>query len=142
MNADIPALLHFTDAELRALAPLLMAAALSDGSWDGAETRAIRDLLMAVGRRDHLTADILEALIGYEEGAFDLHEALAAIDVSTDARRRAVLALVGAVVCADGRLDVSEQEFFGRVAAAVGASAEELADLNDDMRRMAELVGQ
>ncbi|MFT7582813.1 MAG: putative tellurite resistance protein B-like protein, partial [Myxococcota bacterium] len=127
-------LIDFELEELALVGPILMHAALSDGDYAGSEMEAIRELLLGAGPFDRLPTELLRPLVSFDEVTFDLDVQLAQLDLSEPERRRELLALVGAVVAADGALETAERDYLAVLGEKLGIEPAQVVALTTDIR--------
>ena len=129
-------LAEFGVEELEQIAPILMAAAQSDGDYGGSEMRTIRGLLEGQLGGERLPTSVLERLVNFHEEEFDLEASCRDLDMSSHRKRRALLELLARVVGADNVFHVTEEAYFHRVATLIGAAPEEYESLIEELEEL------
>lgn len=121
------------------LADLLMGAAYADRTFDGRERAVVRELLEAWLAVEDLPASLDARLEAFDPGAFSLDGTVERLGLTDPKQARKVLELVAAVNEADEELDLDEDEFLKRLAAALGLGGEQSADLELEILSVEEL---
>jgi uncharacterized tellurite resistance protein B-like protein len=120
-----------SDKNLLAVCDLLLGAAYADGTGDGTEILAVRDLL-----RDIVGGALPEALekrvAAFSPKGFDAEKAAAAFLDGPKITPRRMLELIATVRDADEEIDLAEDEYLRKVAKALGLKESDYADLTLD----------
>lgn len=114
--------------QLVAIADLLLGAAYADGSVGWPERSMIARVLAGFVHVDDLPEEVRDRVQSFDPSQLDIAQAVAELTVETSRDRRELLGLVSRIVDADAELVPDEVSYLRRVAAAIGASEEELAD--------------
>jgi len=119
-EADV--LPHLTD--------VLMAGAHADDELDGREVTAVQKLLVGLIKdADELPEALAQRIEGFVPADFNLQRTVYALGDLTPEQRRAVLEMLSDLSEADEEIDLAEDEFLRKVAAAMGSEPEELKGL-------------
>jgi len=121
------------------IADLLMGAAYADQTFDGRERTTVRDLLAAWLSAEEVPAALDARLERFDPEAFSLEDTAARLGVADEKQARKVLELVAAVNEADDELDLDEDEYLKRLAAALGLAGAGSADLELEILSVEEL---
>lgn len=127
------------------IADLLLGAAYADQQLHGHETQAVRRLLSDVLEEGVLPGELEKRISSFKPESFDLAATAAVFKGDSAASKRRLLELVVAVHEADEELDLDEDDYVKRLAAALGLPASAYADLTldieiDDLRSGLESV--
>ncbi|MDX9720414.1 MAG: TerB family tellurite resistance protein [Myxococcota bacterium] len=110
--------------QLKSLLDILLAAAAADGHTDREETATVRRLLSAAKNLSDAERTELEAhQWAFEPGQFKLEDSIRGLGALAAEDKQAVLSLLEEVEFADGIIDLAEEEFLARVAAALGVDS-------------------
>ena len=116
-------------SQLKWVADILMGAAHADGSLEGTETDAVRQVLSELLDGGELTSDLVDRVERFDPKAFDLQAACDQLKTETPEERRFLLNLVSSITESDESHDLDESAYIRRVGACLGASSEEYKDL-------------
>ncbi len=119
--------------ELLLIAGILMGAASADGVVDGSEADTVKKIMAELVGYQPLPEDIDLFLQGFHPAQFHLQEACEKLHLATSEDRRSLLALVAEVTDADDVHADTEDAYIRKVAAFIGAEAEEFKDLTMDI---------
>jgi len=114
--------------QLLAIADLLLGAAHADGHVGWPERSAIARVLAGFVHTEDLPPAVRDRVQEFDPTRLDVERAVSRLTVKTSRDRRELLALVSRVVDADAELVPDEVGYLRRVAAAIGATEDELAD--------------
>jgi uncharacterized tellurite resistance protein B-like protein len=120
-----------SDKNLLAVCDLLLGAAYADGTGDGSEILAVRDLLREIVG-DALPEALESRISGFSASEFDAKAAAAAFLDGPKITPRRMLELIASVRDADEEFDLAEDEYLRTVAGALGVAQTEYADLTLD----------
>ena len=111
------------------IADLLLGAAYADDHLHEREQMTIRTLLRRIAGEAELPAGLAARIDFFDPAEFDLEATATAFANDPDDAKRELLELVGAVHDADDVLDLAEDDYTRRLAAALGVADDRLADL-------------
>jgi uncharacterized tellurite resistance protein B-like protein len=117
---------------------LLMGAAYADQHLEGKEKDAIRKLLLGVLGDSSLPMDVEFVLDEFDPESLDVDEVCAAFAKDAPEVKRKLLELVAAVHEADDEYDFAEDDYLRQVAAALGVSEKQYADLVTSIEEISE----
>lgn len=120
-----------SDKNLLAVCDLLLGAAYADGTGDGSEILAVRDLLREIVG-DALPEALESRIATFSAGDFDAKKAAATFLDGPKITPRRMLELIASVRDADEEFDLAEDEYLRTVAGALGVAASDYADLTLD----------
>ena len=112
--------------QLLAIADLLLGAAHADARLSWAERSAIARVLAGFVEQDELPEEVRARIHDFDPTRLDVERAVAQLTVQSRRDRLELLALVSRVIDADAVLRPEEAGYLRRVAAAIGASEDEL----------------
>jgi uncharacterized tellurite resistance protein B-like protein len=118
--------IQLDDKQLEALCDLLMAAAHSDGEFDGLEAGEISDVLSEIIAAD-LPAVLSTRLSRFVAAEFVLADAVAPMMTLAKPDKLAVLGLVTRIIEADDVHDLAEADFLKAVAVALDCSVADVS---------------
>jgi uncharacterized tellurite resistance protein B-like protein len=121
-----------SDAGLLVVTDILLGAAHADGSSDGTEVIAVRDLLKELHGGKDLPADIEARITGFDPKKFKLEASAAEFKKTSKLEGRKLLELCCTIRDADEEIDFAEDEYIKSVGKALGMKASEFADLTLD----------
>jgi uncharacterized tellurite resistance protein B-like protein len=119
------------DPNLLAVADLLLGAAYADGTGDGTEILAVRDLLREIVD-GALPEDLEKRIASFSPEKFDLEKSAKAFLDGSKITPRRLVELVASIRDADEEIDFAEDEYLRKVGKAVGLKESEYADLAVD----------
>ncbi|MFO0686608.1 MAG: TerB family tellurite resistance protein [Sandaracinus sp.] len=120
------------DAGLLVVTDILLGAAHADGTSDGTEVLAVRDLLKELHGGKELPSEV-EARIGaFDPKKFSVEKAVAELKKTSKLEGRKLLELCATIRDADEEIDFAEDEYIKSVGKALGMKASEYADLTLD----------
>lgn len=113
------------------LTDLFLGALWADDEFSEDEQRAVRRLLadLLLVKPDELPAQVEERIRDFDPLKFDMEAAAADFAADPPMAKRRLLELVGKMVDADGVVDIQEDEYLRRLAAALGMEYAEYSDL-------------
>lgn len=113
------------------LTDLFLGALWADDEFSEDEQRAVRRLLgdLLLVPPDQLPPPVEERIRSFDPLKFDLEAAAKDFDADPPMAKRRLLELVGKMVDADGVVDMEEDEYLRRLAAALGMEYSEYSDL-------------
>lgn len=121
------------DAALLVVTDILLGAAHADGTTDGTEVIAVRDLLKELhGGKGLLPDDVEKHINGFDAKKFDLAAAAKAFLEKGKLEKRKLLELCCTIRDADGEIDFAEDDYIKNLGKALGMKAEEYKDLTVD----------
>lgn len=120
--------------KLISLVDLLMAAASQDGEIGEEEIGVIQGYLDEMGMiEEDDRAELEDHMSNFDPDEFDFDASIEGLGELDDDERAAVISLLEMVEEADGVIDLGESDFIAQVAAALGASEEEIDALSVDV---------
>jgi uncharacterized tellurite resistance protein B-like protein len=120
--------------QLAAMAELMLGIAHADGSVSWAERATIASVLASFLDERKLPPEVDERIKAFDPAGFDAAATAKYLDLRTSDDRVALLDMVSRVADADTMLGEHEQTYLRKVAAAIGATEDELAPfLADDV---------
>jgi uncharacterized tellurite resistance protein B-like protein len=119
------------DKNLLAVADILLGAAYADGTGDGTEILAVRDLLREIVGAA-LPEDLEKRVASFSPKTFDLAASAKAFLDGPKITPRRLVELVASIRDADEEIDFAEDEYLRSVGKAVGLKESEYADLAVD----------
>lgn len=119
------------DPNLLVVADLLLGAAYADGTGDGTEILAVRDLLREIVG-DKLPEDLEKRVADFSPEKFDVDASAKAFLTSPKITPRKLVELIASVRDADEEIDLAEDEYLRKVGKAVGLKDADYADLAVD----------
>src|SRR5688500_16684811 len=113
------------------LCDLFLGALWADEEFSEDEQRAVRRLLgeLLLVPPDQLPPPVEERIRNFDPLKFDLESAAKDFEADPPMAKRRLLELVGKMVDADGVIDMEEDEYLRRLAAALGMEYSEYSDL-------------
>jgi uncharacterized tellurite resistance protein B-like protein len=117
-----------SDKNLLAVCDLLLGAAYADGTGDGTEILAVRDLMREIVG-GALPEDVEKRVSDFSPKGFDLGKAAKAFLDGPKITPRRMLELIATIRDADEEIDLAEDEYLRNVAKALGMKESEYADL-------------
>lgn len=113
------------------LTDLFLGALWADEEFSEDEQRAVRRLLgdLLLVPPDQLPPPVEERIRNFDPLKFDLEAAAKDFDADPPMAKRRLLELVGKMVDADGVIDMEEDQYLRRLAAALGMEYQEYSDL-------------
>lgn len=120
-----------SDAGLLVVTDILLGAANADGSSDGTEVMAVRDLLKEL-HGGALPADIEARITGFDAKKFSVEASAAEFNKTSKLEKRKLLELCCTIRDADEEIDFAEDEYIKTLGQALGMKASEYADLTLD----------
>ena len=121
-----------SDAGLLVVTDILLGAAHADGTSDGTEVIAVRDLLKELHGGKALPADIESRITGFDPKKFKLDASAAEFNKTSKLEKRKLLELCCTIRDADEEIDFAEDEYIKSLGTALGMKASEFADLTLD----------
>ncbi|HRE88799.1 MAG TPA: TerB family tellurite resistance protein [Myxococcota bacterium] len=113
--------------QLAAMAELMLGIAHADGAVSWAERATIASVLASFLDDRKLPPEVEERVKSFDPNDFDLAATCGFLNLSTSDDRVALLDMVSRVADADTMLGEHEQRYLRKVAAAIGATEDELA---------------
>lgn len=120
------------DTGLLVVTDILLGAAHADGTSDGTEVLAVRDLLKELHGGKDLPSDIEARIEGFDPKKFSVEKAVAELKKTSKLEGRKLLELCATIRDADEEIDFAEDEYIKSVGKALGMKASEYADLTLD----------
>jgi uncharacterized tellurite resistance protein B-like protein len=120
------------DAGLLVVTDILLGAAHADGSSDGTEVSAVRDLLKELHGGKDLPADVESRLTGFDVKAFSVQKSAKEFIEKSKLEKRKLLELCCTIRDADDEHDFAEDEYIVSLGKALGMKESEYADLTLD----------
>ncbi|MFO0746384.1 MAG: TerB family tellurite resistance protein [Myxococcota bacterium] len=114
-------------AELVALAELMLGAAYADGKATWPERSALASVLSGFFGHKDLPPVVSARIQTFDPKTFDVEATVKRVTVRTAEDRTQLLGLLSRVTDADARLNRGEEDYLRKVAALIGATADELA---------------
>lgn len=121
-----------SDASLLVVTDILLGAAHADGTSDGTEVMAVRDLLKELHGGKDLPADVEARITGFDPKKFSLEKAAAEFLKTSKLEKRKLVELCCTIRDADEEIDFAEDEYVKSVGKALGMKESEYADLTVD----------
>jgi uncharacterized tellurite resistance protein B-like protein len=121
-----------SDAGLLVVTDILLGAAHADGTSDGTEVMAVRDLLKELHGGKELPESLEKRINGFSPKTFVLADAAKTFLAESKLEGRKLLELVCTVRDADDEIDFAEDDYIKKLGAALGMKASEYADLTVD----------
>ena len=121
-----------SDAGLLVVTDILLGAANADGTSDGTEVMAVRDLLKELHGGKDLPADIEARITGFDAKKFSVEKSAAEFLKTSKLDKRKLLELCCTIRDADEEHDFAEDEYIKSVGKALGMKADEYKDLTLD----------
>jgi uncharacterized tellurite resistance protein B-like protein len=121
-----------SDAGLLVVTDILLGAAHADGSSDGSEVAAVRDLLKELHGDKPLPDDVDARIKAFDPKKFKIEASAAEFNKVSKLDKRKLLELCCTIRDADEEIDFAEDEYIKSVGAALGMKASEYADLTLD----------
>jgi uncharacterized tellurite resistance protein B-like protein len=121
-----------SDAGLLVVTDILLGAAHADGSSDGTEVSAVRDLLRELHGDKPLPDDVEARIKGFDPKAFKIDASAAEFNKTSKLPKRKLLELCCTIRDADEEIDFAEDEYIKSVGKALGMKPSEYADLTLD----------
>lgn len=113
--------------QLAAMAELMLGIAHADGTVSWSERATIATVLASFLDHRQLPAEVEQRVKRFDPASFDLEGTCAVLNLVDSEDRVALLDMVSRVADADTLLAADEQGYLRRVAAAIGATDDELA---------------
>ncbi len=120
------------EAGLLVVTDILLGAAHADGSSDGTEVMAVRDLLKELHGGKELPEPLEQRITGFSPADFVLEESAEAFLKESKLEKRKLLELCCTIRDADEEIDFAEDEYIKKLGAALGMKSSEYADLTLD----------
>ena len=120
------------DANLMAVADILLGAAYADGTGDGSEILAVRDLLKEITGEKELPEELEKRVSTFTVKSFDLAKSANAFKESPKITPRRMLELCATIRDADGEHDLAEDDYIKKVGKALGLAEADYKDLTLD----------
>lgn len=120
------------DAGLLVVTDILLGAAHADGSSDGSEVMAVRDLLKELHGGKELPEDLEKRIAVFSPKKFVLEDSAEAFLKESKLEKRKLLELCCTIRDADEEIDFAEDEYIKKLGAALGMKSSEYADLTLD----------
>jgi uncharacterized tellurite resistance protein B-like protein len=120
------------DANLLAVADILLGAAYADGTGDGSEILAVRDLLKEITGEDSLAPDLEKKVSTFSPKSLDLDKSAKTIKEAGKVTPRRMLELCATIRDADDEHDLAEDDYIKKVGKAFGLAESEFKDLTLD----------
>ena len=120
------------EAGLLVVTDILLGAAHADGTSDGTEVMAVRDLLKELHGGKELPEAVEKRIAVFSPKKFVLEDAAEAFLRESKLEKRKLLELVCTVRDADEEIDFAEDEYVKKLGAALGMKSSEYADLTLD----------
>lgn len=120
------------DANLLAVADILLGAAYADGTGDGSEILAVRDLLKEVTGDAELPPELEKRVSTFSPKSFDLEKSAGTVKAAGKLTPRKVLELCATIRDADEEIDLAEDDYIKKVGKAFGLAEKDYADLTLD----------
>jgi uncharacterized tellurite resistance protein B-like protein len=121
-----------SDAGLLVVTDILLGAANADGSSDGEEVMAVRDLLKELHGGKDLPADVESRITGFDAKKFSVEKSAAEFLKTSKLEKRKLLELCCTIRDADDEHDFAEDEYIKTLGTALGMKPSEFADLTLD----------
>lgn len=121
-----------SDAGLLVVTDILLGAAHADGTSDGTEVMAVRDLMKELHGGKDLPADVEARITGFDAKKFSLEASAAEFVKTSKLEKRKLLELCCTIRDADEEIDFAEDEYIKSLGKALGMKASEFADLTLD----------
>ncbi len=121
-----------SDASLLVVTDILLGAAHADGTSDGTEVMAVRDLLKELHGGKALPADVEARIGGFDAKKFSLEKSAAEFKKASKLEPRRLLELCCTIRDADEEIDFAEDDYIVSLGKALGLKASEYADLTVD----------
>lgn len=121
-----------SDAGLLVVTDILLGAAHADGSSDGTEVMAVRDLLKELHGGKDLPADVEARITGFDAKKFSVDKSAAEFVKTSKLDKRKLLELCCTIRDADDEHDFAEDEYIKTLGKALGMKNSEFADLTLD----------
>lgn len=121
-----------SDAGLLVVTDILLGAAHADGSSDGTEVSAVRDLLKELHAGKALPEDVEARITAFDAKKFSLEASAAEFKKSSKLDARKLLELCCTIRDADEEIDFAEDEYIKNLGKALGMKADEYKDLTVD----------
>ena len=131
------------EAGLLVVTDILLGAAHADGTSDGSEVMAVRDLLKELHGGKALPEALEKRITSFSPKTFVLEESAEAFLKNGTLEKRKLLELCCTIRDADEEIDFAEDEYIKQLGAALGMKSSEYADLTLDyeMEEVAEKLG-
>jgi uncharacterized tellurite resistance protein B-like protein len=131
------------DAGLLVVTDILLGAAYADGTSDGSEVMAVRDLLKELHGGGALPEDLEKRIAVFSPKKFVLEDAAKTFLKESKLEKRKLLELCCTIRDADDEHDFAEDEYIKKLGAALGMKASEYVDLTLDyeMEEVASTLG-
>jgi uncharacterized tellurite resistance protein B-like protein len=120
------------DANLLAVADILLGAAYADGTGDGSEILAVRDLLKEITGEKELPAELEKRVSTFTIKSFDLDKSAKAFKDGAKITARRMVELCATIRDADEEHDLAEDDYIKKVGKALGLKESEYKDLTLD----------
>jgi len=120
------------DANLMAVADILLGAAYADGTGDGSEILAVRDLLKEITGAKDLAPELEKRVSTFSVKSFDLEKSAKAFKDGAKITPRRVLELCATIRDADEEHDLAEDDYIKAVGKALGMKESDYKDLTLD----------
>lgn len=120
------------DANLVAVADILLGAAYADGTGDGSEILAVRDLLKEITGSKDLPEELEKRVSTFSPKSFDLEKAAKSFKDGAKITPRRVLELCATIRDADEEHDLAEDDYIKKVGKALGLKEADYKDLTLD----------
>jgi uncharacterized tellurite resistance protein B-like protein len=121
-----------SDANLLAVADILLGAAYADGTGDGSEILAVRDLLKEITAEKDLPPDLEKRVSTFSPKSFDLAKSAKIVKDAGKITPRRMLELCATIRDADEEIDMAEDDYIKKVGKAFGLAEKDFKDLTLD----------
>src|SRR6187402_3198507 len=118
-----------SEAGLLVVTDILLGAAHADGSSDGSEVMAVRDLLKELHGGKDLPEELEKRIAVFSPKKFVLEDAAETFLKESKLEKRKLLELCCTIRDADEEIDFAEDEYIKKLGAALGMKSSEYADL-------------
>ncbi len=120
------------DAGLLVVTDILLGAAYADGTSDGSEVMAVRDLLKELHGGKALPEELEKRIAVFSPKKFDLEAAAKTFLAESKLEKRKLLELCCTIRDADDEHDFAEDEYIKKLGSALGMKQSEYVDLTLD----------
>ncbi len=128
-------------AHIDTITDLLLGAAYADKRLEGDEVTSISAMLCKLLGTDTLPAAQLAQMSAFNPAKFDVTAAAGRLRSESAENKRTVLELVATVTESDEEIDMAEDAYLRKVAAGMGMSDDDIADLTVEVLGDDELDG-